>query len=105
MDKKKMRQLAERLATANAESEPTLRKVLWFPHEVELRLVEVMDDVIASDSVIAFHFGPDAPGGIPVPSAIALIRPQEFRAIPLPEGWGNWDDAEEINVFRAREAG
>jgi hypothetical protein len=104
MGKEQMRQLAKRLALANAESEPTLQKVLWFPHDVESRLVEVMEDVVASDSVIAFHSGPDAPGGIPVPTAIALIRPQECGVIPLPEDWGNWSAAEEIEILRAREA-
>jgi hypothetical protein len=105
MDKEQMRQLAKRLALENAESEPELQKVLWFPHDVELRLVEVIPGVIPSDFVVAFYFGPEPTVGIPVPSAIALILPQEFRRIPLPEGWGNWDDAEEIDFRLAREAG
>jgi hypothetical protein len=105
MDKKKMRQLAKRLASSHAQSEPTLEKVLWFPHEVELRLVEVMTDVPPSDFVVAFHFGPEPAGGIPAPVGIALILPSEYRTIPLPEGWGTWDDAQEVAFRRVREAG
>ena len=98
MRKVEMRQIAQRLAQANVEADETVQKVLWFPDKEEVRLVEVLPDVVKSRSVVAFHFGPDRPGGIPVPSAIALVRPQEVGLIPLPKDWGRWDDAEELRL-------
>jgi len=104
MDRDKMREIAKRLAKNNLEGEPDIKKVLWFPHEDEVRLVEVLPDVIPSDQVVAFHFGPDHAGGIPVPSAIALILPDEEGKIPVPQGWVDWKDTEEIDVLRVRKA-
>ena len=33
---------------------------------------------------------------LPAPSAIAMIRPDEFGKLKLPAGWGNWSDAVEL---------
>ena len=94
----KMRELARALAQSNKAEEPQISRAFWFPSTEELRMVEVDDTAIPSDEVIAFHFGPSPAAGLPVPFAIALIRSSEVKAIPLPEGWGSWDDAEEVDV-------
>ena len=79
MKKDRMRQLAKRLVKDHLASEPSIQEVLWFPHEEELRLVEVVSDTVKSDSVMAFHFGPDVAGGIPsICSHRTLIRSLEF---------------------------
>jgi hypothetical protein len=91
-----MQRIAERVAAADIESEPTIQRVFWFPNLEEVRLVEVMPDTIPSEEVVAFHFGPDLPGGIPVPFAVALVLPQEVGAIPVPKGWVDWKDAKEL---------
>jgi len=92
-----MRTLAERLAKDNVEAEPEIKKVLWFPSDNELRVVDVLEDTAKSDEVVAFHFGPDKHNGFPVPMAIALIRPdEEVRKIPLPDDWGGWENAVQV---------
>ena len=97
-DLDEMRRIAERLAASNVESEPSTLRVLWFPDANEVRLVEVVPDTVPSDAVVAFYFGPDYPGGIPAPSAIALVLPEEVGRIPVPKGWVDWKDAQELYV-------
>lgn len=83
---------ARRLAAANVEAEPALHAVYLFPAEREIRLIEVDPTALPSKQITPFYFGPDPQGGIPFPSALALLRPEE-RDLPPPEGWGAWDDA------------
>ena len=92
MDKNEMRELAIKLAKSNVEAEPEVERVLWFYNKDELRLVEVLSDTVESDRVMAFRFGPDVDS--PVPTAIALVRPEEVKKIPLPDGWGDRDAAD-----------
>jgi len=94
VDNSKMRELAIKLAKDNVESEPDIQEVLWFPHADELRLVEVLPDMVESDRVVVFRFGPEV--NMPVPMAIALIRPEEAKKIPLPDDWGGWESAERV---------
>lgn len=95
----KMHEIAMSLARANKESEPNIQRIFWFPHTEEVRLVEVDPESLPGEShAVAFHFGPDVGGGIPVPSAIALIRPEEVKVLAPPKDWGNWEDAKELHV-------
>jgi len=87
---------ARRLATANAESEPNLEAVYLFPSDHQIRLVEVDRSMSSSDMILPFYFPPDPEGGIPFPSALALIRPEEERRLSPPDGWGTWDEARRI---------
>ena len=90
-----MKKLALARAKANMGDEPTVSRFFWFPHEDELRLIEVDECCLPSEEVFAFHFGPG--GDVPVPSALALIRAEEVPLqLKLPDGWGTWGDAEEI---------
>lgn len=85
--------IAKRLADAHRDAEPSIEKIYLFPSDEEIRLVEVDSVTVPSDRVTPFYFAPDAAGGIPFRSAIALIRPDEDARIPLPEGWGSWSSA------------
>ncbi len=96
VERTKMWEIAKALAEENKKAEPTISKVFWFPDDEEVRLVEVDEQTCQSDVVTPFHFGPNEAQGLPVPSGIALIRPEEVRKIDLPVDWGSWDDAEEI---------
>jgi len=97
VSKDDMKKWALAMAKANKKEEPSISRIFWFPHGEELRLVEVDEICMASDVVEAFHFGPNPAGGVPVPSALALIRPEEVpQQLKLPDDWGTWDDAEEI---------
>ncbi|MDD4890986.1 MAG: hypothetical protein PHU85_13780 [Phycisphaerae bacterium] len=95
----KMHDIAMSVAKDNKESEPNIQRIFWFPHTEEVRLVEVDPEALPSDSrIVAFHFGPGFADGVSIPSAIALIRPQEVGVVALPEGWGSWEDAKELQV-------
>jgi len=93
-----IRKQAEALANANREAEPTISDVYWFPHEHEVRLVEI-DTLVPSSpdgKVHPFHFRPAPGDDLPAPSDVALIHPDEFRNAELPPDWGTWDDAEKL---------
>ena len=79
--------------------EHTVVSAYWFPSESEIRIVYV--DYTARPSpdpqrIVPFYFGADDEGDIPLPSALAIIRPEEKDTLQPPEGWGTWDNAQEI---------
>ena len=99
VSKDDMKKWVRVMAKADKEKEPTISRIFWFPHDEEVRLVYVDECTLPSDEVEAFHFGPNPAGGVPVPWALALIRPEEVPLqLKLPDDWGTWDDAEEIIV-------
>lgn len=91
-----MREIARKMARANRAADPGIKKVLWFPDENELRLVEIGEDAFSNEEVTPYHFGPVPAEGIPVPSGIAMVRPEEEGKIRLPEDWGDWNDGKEL---------
>ena len=95
-----IRQQALLLARENKRAEPGITKVYWFPDEDEVRLLELEEGIppSASDIVEPFRFAPSIPDHLPAPSGIALIRPDEYRKLDLPEEWGGWDSAEELEI-------
>lgn len=88
-------QQARLLAADNRQAEPDITGVFWFPDEREVRLVELTDQVPANGDgeVRPFYFQPSPNDGLPLPSGIAMIRPDEFGRLRLPADWGNWEDA------------
>lgn len=88
------------LAKENKRAEPGITKVFWFPDEHEVRLLELEDGIppSPSDVVEPFRFAASTIDHLPAPSGIALIRPDEFRKLDLPESWGGWDSAEELEI-------
>lgn len=91
-----MQTVARQMARRHAESEPGIQEIYLFPNGGEIRLIEIDSTTTPSPQVEPFYFGPDRVGGIPYPSAIALIRPEEKDKLPPPEGWGGWRDAQRI---------
>jgi hypothetical protein len=94
----KIKQQAVMLARENCQTEETVTAVYWFPHETEVRLVEVDTTVpVSPDGKIhPYRFRPSPTDDMPAPSDIALISPEEVRKAELPEGWGTWDQAEKL---------
>ena len=88
------------LAKANKRAEPNITKVYWFPHNEEVRLVELENNVGHSRTkyVAPFYFDSSPEDELLAPSAIALIRSNEFRKLQLPRDWGTWDDAQELKL-------
>ncbi|HVX86691.1 MAG TPA: hypothetical protein VH253_18050 [Phycisphaerae bacterium] len=89
---------ARLLAKENRQAEPAITKVYWFPDEHEVRLVEVDTTMPPSGDglVHPFFFRPSPQDDLPSPSGVALISPEEDRRAELPEGWGSWEDAREL---------
>ena len=91
---------AKYLARENRKAEPSIIKVLWFPNEREVRLIELHQTVPSSGDglVHPVFFRPSPADDLPAPSGVALISPAEFRQARLPEDWGTWDDARELET-------
>ena len=87
---------AKQLAETNAESEPAMQEILFFPDLEELRIIEVDSTASPSELIEPFYFQADPDYGIPLPLAIALIRPEERESLTPPEEWGTWHDAVRI---------
>ena len=91
-----IRTQAEVLATENKRAEPNIQSIFWFKDANEIRLIEVEDVVRPSESGIVEPFYFDASNAVQAPSAIAIIRSDEYKKISLPPEWGDWDSAEKL---------
>jgi hypothetical protein len=88
------------LARENKKAEPGIESIYWIPSTTEVRLIEVESDTVKclSGAVEPFYFDPAPADGLPAPSGVALIRPDEFGKLALPANWGSWEDAELLEV-------
>ncbi len=92
-----MESAAKRLAAANADAEPAIQEIYWFPDEDEIRLIEIDETAVPYEDFIApFYFPADPEGHIPFRSALAMVTPDDKKRLPPPEGWGAWEDAVRI---------
>jgi hypothetical protein len=91
---------AKLLAKDNREAEPEITDIYWFRDDKEVRLVEVLTSVPACDdeTLQPFYFRPSPDDGLPDPSAIVLIRPDEVGRIKPPKHWGDWSTAKKLSV-------
>ncbi len=82
---------ARQLAKENAESEPSILRIYWFPHDEEIRLLEIDEHALKhddDDTIHPFYFRPVE--GIPFISGIALVPPSEEKEKLVPPEWGDW---------------
>lgn len=88
------------LARDNKKAEPGIQSVYWFPSATEVHLIEVDTNNVKclSGSVEPFYFDPAPTDGLPAPSGIALVRPDEVGKLGLPENWGRWEDAQRLEI-------
>jgi hypothetical protein len=89
---------ARLLAEDNRKTEPDITRVFWFPDESEVRLVELSDQMPVSqdEELHPFYFRAAPKDDLPAPSAVAIIRANEFGLLKLPSHWGSWSDAFEL---------
>ncbi len=88
------------LARENKKAEPGIQAIYWIPSTTEVRLIEIESNTVKclSGEVEPFYFDPSPSDGLPAVSGIALIRPDEFGKLELPKNWGNWEDAEPLDI-------
>jgi hypothetical protein len=88
------------LARENKRADPGIQNIYWIPSLTEVRLIEVESTTVKSLSgeVEPFYFDPAPIDGLPSPSGVALIRPDEFGALTLPVEWGRWEDAKILEI-------
>jgi hypothetical protein len=94
----KVKYEAIKLAQENKKVEPNILKTFWFPDQEEIRLIEVENDIPDSsgNDIEVFYFGQSE--HVTLNSAIGLIRSNEIGKLQLPENWGSWGVAEELEV-------
>lgn len=91
---------AVNLAIEHKKVEPNIKAIYWIPNEEEVRLIELEVDIpkCLSGVVEPFYFAPSPTDKLEFPSGIALILPEEFKSLKMPKNWGNWDDAEKLEI-------
>lgn len=106
MSREIIKRQAELLAGENRKAEPSITRIYWFPDDHEVRLVELISTVPRADDgrVHPFYFRANAEEDLPAPTGIALIRPEEFRQLSLPEKWGGWEAAVSLEVVAEEPA-
>jgi hypothetical protein len=88
------------LAKEHKKVEPDIQEFWWFPCADEIRLVEVESQTLKSpsDSFDPFFFEASPLKGWRVPFGIAIIRPDEVDKLSPPSDWGDWKDAQRLEI-------
>jgi hypothetical protein len=98
--KEEIEQQALFLAQDNRQADPDIIEVLWFPHDSEVRLVELHLTVPSAEDrtvIRPYYFRASPEDHLPAPSGIAMIRPEDKGKLELPADWEvTWDDARKI---------
>jgi hypothetical protein len=89
---------ARAMAAENRQTNPDITTILWFPDDQEIRFVELTDEVpiYIDEELSPFYFRASPEDDLPLPTAIAMIRPNERGKLKLPAEWGDWNDAVEL---------
>jgi hypothetical protein len=79
-------------AEKNCKENPNILRTFWFPHNKEIRLIEVEEIGVtcANGEVDTFSFDNNG--------LLGIILPEEIGKVELPIGWGVWDNAEELLI-------
>ncbi len=98
LEKPDIKSQALLLAKEARLTDPDITTIYWFPADDEVRLVEVAKNIQPTDGRIEpFYFPASVQDQMPALSGVAVIRAGEERVRPLPEGWGDWSAAQELN--------
>ena len=94
-------EVARELAAAHRTEDPETQEVYVAEADDEVRLVEVSTSLEASGEVLPFRFKARPDKGVPYPSIVVLLHPEEWAAVragklQLPIGWGPPTDLKKI---------
>jgi hypothetical protein len=69
--------------------------VYWFPNHInnEIYLLEITGDTCISSGRVEPHYDNETINDQEIPFGLAIIRPEEFGNVWLPDRWGSWLDA------------
>ncbi len=85
-------QTAAMLAAAHRREDPNTSTVRYFPRDGTVRLLEVSSSAPTTGEILPFAFNADIANGVPFPSVVILVSPDEWAQIQsgtlcLPVGW------------------
>lgn len=91
-------QQAKLMAADAREAAPDIERIIWFPDDAEVRLVEITPLVPAyrDSELYPFYFPASPDHELPAKSAVMMIRPDEVARFNPPTGWGEWSDGIEL---------
>lgn len=95
----KLKEEVHIIAKEHIESDSAIEKVLWFPSEKELRIIDVFKKYPNSETqeeldVFQFDYEID---GEKIPLLIGSVSKDQLQKMNSPrQDWGQWSDAEEI---------
>jgi len=86
--------IAKKLAECHRRADPSTSDIFLSPSQIEIRLIEVSKEVPNSNEVFPISFGAAPEDGIPYPSVVILLSPEEWESVrtgllALPESWGD----------------
>jgi hypothetical protein len=100
---KSVADVALELAQAHKQADPEIQQIYWVrdPADNEVRLLEVSGSVGNTGSVMPFRFAARPDLGIPYPSVVVLLSPEEkslldSNSLSLPANWGQPEDLRKI---------
>lgn len=98
---KSIYETARELALAHRREDPETREVYLADAPDEVRLVEVSGSVGYTGEVLPFRFAAKPDLGIPYPSVVVLLSPEEWTELrggklALPQGWGDSADLRQV---------
>ena len=93
---KTVEDVARELAAAHRDADSDIQEIYFYPDPAgeEVRLVEVSGSVGNTGEVLPFRFAARPDLGVPYPSVVVLLSPEEKQALDskllaLPANWGN----------------
>ncbi len=95
--KKTLREVAEDLVKAHRKIDPSMSRAFFVddPSHREVRLIEVTEEVpdVEDGLVVPIPVGARPDKGVPYPSAVVLLHPDEYKRFSkgklwLPDDWG-----------------
>ena len=101
MAKKSLENAARELVEAHREADSGVSHAFLSRKDNEIRIVEVTDSVGTTNEIIPFRFKSRPDLGVPYPSVIILLSPDELGLLKkdklkLPKGWGSFKDLSPI---------
>ena len=84
--------VAHELAAAHRREDPSTQAVYFLRSEDEVRLVEISRSADSGGEILPFRFGPNLDEGVPYPSVLVLLSPEDWDRVllgdlRLSEGW------------------